>query len=394
MARLFSRNVGGLRGSERRAASTTQSLLIFSLVLTLSYSVFLMTYDLQGLADLTTVNMVAATVYGIGIIVVRVGKQTLAAMLAFVAVNAHVLLTVESLGWQSGVHLFLIASGQLVFMVFTERQRWLRAWFVLLAALTFLYCQWWAELNGSPFDITYDFPDSVLSLLFSINAVITAALMYMLAAVAHTRARTARAMAAEAAARAEFLANTDALTGLSNRRPVMEHLEILGRADETQYCVALADLDHFKALNDEYGHVCGDRVLATLGDRLRHQVRATDSVGRWGGEEFIFVMPDLTLNDAARIMDRIREAVGGHVVPCSGHSHHVTMSVGVSCRPPGAKSHRVIKRADDALYEAKQSGRDMVRSLHSVPADALPQGYGVPINPDGGEGHRPRRPGS
>jgi len=387
LTRLVSRNVGGLNGSEGRAASTTHSFLILELIITVSYTVFFMSYDYEGLAPTIAFQFVAIAGYGIGVVVVRLGYHTAAAVLAFLVAYGHIVLTVHTLGWPAGVHLYLIAGGQLAFMVFTERQRTLRAIFVLLAAAAFLYCQLWVSVEST----FYSMPESVLSVLFSINAVTTAALMYVLAAFAHTRARAASALAARSAARAEYLANTDALTGLANRRPIMEHLEVLGERHENKYCVALADLDHFKGLNDEYGHGCGDRVLATLGERLRSQVRPTDSLGRWGGEEFIFVMPDVDLDGAVVMMERMRRTVGDHVVPCSGHSHHVTVSIGVSCRPLGAKSHRVIKRADDALYEAKQTGRDRVNSLHSVKGDSQYGGNDVPINPDGGEGHRTHR---
>lgn len=385
--RLLDRNVGGLSGGTGRAASTTHSFLIFLLTLTLSWVVFHMTYDVQGLSWLIAINLTAAGGYTFGILVVRLGQQTAGAVIALGVATVHILLATQVLGWQSGLHLYLIAGGQLVLMLFTERQRALRWVFVSLAAVTFVVCQLAFSADEAP----YEMAPETLTLLFSVNAVITAALMYVLAAFAHMRAASAGRLAAASAARAEYLANTDALTGLSNRRPVMEHLEVLGKNEKAQYCVALADLDSFKALNDEYGHVCGDRVLATLGERLRNEIRPTDSVGRWGGEEFIFVMPGATLDEAVIMMERMRGTVGDHVVPCSGHSHLITISIGVSNRPEGAMSHRVIKRADDALYEAKQSGRNRVNSLHSEPLDAATAGLDIAINPDGGEGHRTHR---
>lgn len=386
--RLFNRNVGGLSGVIGRAAATTHSFLIFLLTLTLAYVVFHMTYDAQGLSWLISVNLVAAAGYSAGIIVVRLGRQTAASVIALSVALVHVALATQVLGWQSGLHLYLVAGGQLVLMLFTERQRVLRWVFVLLAAGTFVYSQTMFPSSSAPYEMDSD----VLALLFSVNAVVTAGLMYVLAALAHLRATAAGRKAAASAQRAEYLANTDALTGLSNRRPVMEHLELLSASPTTHYSVGLADLDSFKALNDEYGHVCGDRVLATLGERLRGHVRPTDSLGRWGGEEFVFVLPGARLDDALAMMERMRSIVGEHVVPCSGHSHHVTISIGVAERAPGAMSHRVIKHADDALYEAKQSGRNRVRAFEQSHDD---DGQGVladvAINPDGGEGHRTHR---
>lgn len=100
------------------------------------------------------------------------------------------------------------------------------------------------------------------------------------------------------------------------------------------YCVAIADLDRFKDLNDAYGHACGDVVLAAVADRLRAQARVTDALGRWGGEEFILVMSDIAVDDAVVTMDRMRAAVGQELVPCDAHEHHVTMS---ACVRTGAR---------------------------------------------------------
>jgi diguanylate cyclase (GGDEF)-like protein len=111
------------------------------------------------------------------------------------------------------------------------------------------------------------------------------------------------------------------------------------------YVVAIADLDHFKQLNDTFGHECGDRVLAAVGQRLRDGLRAGDSVGRWGGEEFIFVIEQSTLADAAAAMDRVRIDLA-HPIPCAGHSHEVTMSVGITDAQPDRMVHRALQRAD------------------------------------------------
>jgi diguanylate cyclase (GGDEF)-like protein len=386
--RLFNRRVGGLSGVIGRAAATTHSFLIFLLTLTLAYVVFHTSYDVEGLSWLIAINLGAAAGYSVGIVVVRLGHQTAASVLALSVALVHIFLATSVLGWQSGLHLYLVAGGQLVLMLFTERQRALRWIFVCLAAATFVYSQTMFPASEASYDMNSD----VLALLFSVNAVLTAGLMYVLAALAHLRATSAGRVAAASAERAEYLANTDALTGLSNRRPVMEHLEVLSANPATPYCVGLADLDYFKALNDEYGHVCGDRVLATIGERLRTHVRPTDSLGRWGGEEFVFVLPGAALADALAMMERMRAIVGEHVVPCSGHSHHVSISIGVAERAPGAMSHRVIKHADDALYEAKASGRNRVRAYEPAPGDDSAGAFAdVAINPDGGEGHRTHR---
>jgi diguanylate cyclase (GGDEF)-like protein len=196
--------------------------------------------------------------------------------------------------------------------------------------------------------------------VFSINAVLTVILVFALAGLFYERTNQAKAAAALSAATAEYLATTDVLTGLSNRRPLIESLEARGL--EGDYTVAIVDMDHFKALNDTFGHQCGDRVLAEVAGRFKSLVREADAVGRWGGEEFIVVLPHTGIEQGAALMERLREHVAHTVIPCTGHDHRVTISIGVADGEGDGMPHHVVKRADDALYDAKVAGRDTVRT--------------------------------
>jgi diguanylate cyclase (GGDEF)-like protein len=243
-------------------------------------------------------------------------------------------------------------------MVFTDRQGMLRWLFLGAAAGVFIFCQFFIEYELGP----HQFSSNTRSILFSVNVVGTGALLYGLAAIAHLRGREAQAEARAATARAEYLANTDALTGLMNRRPVMLEFDRLDRLESGSFCYGISDLDAFKDLNDTYGHGCGDRVLAAVGRAFRTHVRVTDIVGRWGGEEFIFILHDTTLADAVKLMERLRTEVEGLTIPCGDHSHTTTASFGVADGEGGSPSFRVVKRADDAMYDAKAAGRNAVRS--------------------------------
>jgi diguanylate cyclase (GGDEF)-like protein len=154
---------------------------------------------------------------------------------------------------------------------------------------------------------------------------------------------------------------------------VVKRLEKL--SSTAPYIVAIADLDHFKRLNDTYGHECGDRVLAAVGHRLRDSVRSVDTVGRWGGEEFIVVMEQSTLADATEVVERLRARIA-EPVPCTGHSHSITVSVGLTDAQPDGTAARALQRADAALYEAKAAGRNAV---HVVPGP--PPAPGAPPPP-------------
>jgi diguanylate cyclase (GGDEF)-like protein/PAS domain S-box-containing protein len=157
------------------------------------------------------------------------------------------------------------------------------------------------------------------------------------------------------------LSQTDALTGLANRRTMDERMNReLARAERLGcgFSVILGDLDHFKSINDEFGHLVGDRVLVAAAAVLGKQARPYDLPARFGGEEFMILLPESTLADAMTIAQRIRSAIYGAIVP--GMERRITMSLGISTWGHGDTSGELIGRADIALYQAKRRGRNRV----------------------------------
>jgi diguanylate cyclase (GGDEF)-like protein len=158
------------------------------------------------------------------------------------------------------------------------------------------------------------------------------------------------------------LATRDSLTGLRNRgRIAAVATEALAAAYETQQplSVALIDLDRFKALNDHFGHATGDRVLKEFAALATASIRATDTLGRWGGEEFLLVLPNTTLDTAMEMLNLIRKKVAQ--IELEGWDLRVSISAGLATSGQGAFSlDEILARADVALYKAKNSGRDLV----------------------------------
>ncbi|HWE47962.1 MAG TPA: PleD family two-component system response regulator [Caulobacteraceae bacterium] len=163
------------------------------------------------------------------------------------------------------------------------------------------------------------------------------------------------------------LAVTDTLTGLHNRRYMMGQLKALAdravKGGSEQVSVLLMDIDHFKGVNDGFGHQGGDEVLKEFAVRLATNVRAIDLACRWGGEEFAVVMPETKVADAQRIAERIRLHVAGSAfrIGADHESLSVTISIGVAgTLGEGDSVDALVKRADEALYEAKHTGRNRV----------------------------------
>jgi diguanylate cyclase (GGDEF)-like protein len=184
---------------------------------------------------------------------------------------------------------------------------------------------------------------------------------------------TARSLAAQAAVArdnarlhgiVERQALVDGLTGLANRRHCEEELETeLARAERLggPTALVLADLDDFKAVNDRYGHPAGDAVLCAFAELLRESVREIDTAGRFGGEEFMLLLPGTDAAGAAHVAERVRAALAERVIVTPGGAAiRITASFGVATSPPSASAGELITAADTALYGAKNAGKNQV----------------------------------
>ena len=123
----------------------------------------------------------------------------------------------------------------------------------------------------------------------------------------------------------------------------------------------MIDADHFKRINDTYGHQTGDEVLREISARCRQTLRSNDLFGRYGGEEFLVVFPETNLDEAGAVAERLRVAVGGQPIQIGDKALEVTVSIGLGAHAPGHDLDKLVERADAALYAAKQAGRNLVR---------------------------------
>ncbi|MFP4311892.1 MAG: diguanylate cyclase [Nitriliruptoraceae bacterium] len=198
----------------------------------------------------------------------------------------------------------------------------------------------------------------------------SAVMVVLLYALAVLKERVAVERAAAEANAA--LARTDQLTGLRNRRAILERLtelSALAARHDRPLSVALVDLDHFKRINDDAGHLVGDQVLRAVTACIDRQLRTADAVGRWGGDELLVVLPETTEQAAGRSLKRLADQVRTEVTAerlttVDGQAPFglpaVTLSIGVAAWQPGDGVDDLLARADRALYRAKDAGRDRV----------------------------------
>ncbi len=168
---------------------------------------------------------------------------------------------------------------------------------------------------------------------------------------------------------------TDGLTGVDNRRSLEERLHEMFEHSlrlHEPIAVVMCDIDHFKLVNDTHGHAAGDEILKQFAGILKHQAREIDRVGRYGGEEFLLLLPGTVLDAAVTFAERLRECVDSHTFSFEGGTLRKTVSCGVAAFPHPRVSGRdaLLKAADDALYVAKEAGRNRVVRFDSAEFNA------------------------
>ncbi|MBN2809515.1 MAG: GGDEF domain-containing protein [Deltaproteobacteria bacterium] len=159
------------------------------------------------------------------------------------------------------------------------------------------------------------------------------------------------------------LSRQDPLTKLFNRRAIYEILDVeIARFERSRspFSLLLTDIDYFKKFNDQYGHDCGDTVLKMLSETFKNMIRKQDKIARWGGEEFLIILPETETEGAFRLAEKLRQTIADTVFEHNGIKLNITMSFGVSQYIPSADIDTSVKAADKALFRAKKAGRNRV----------------------------------
>lgn len=218
-----------------------------------------------------------------------------------------------------------------------------------------------------------DYPTVVAAAYVGMVVVVLLSSTFLTTRVQSTREhlRRQKAELAQALEQIRQLATHDDLTGLLNRRAMLDRMQLEQRRSlrsGSPLLIAQLDIDHFKVVNDTHGHAAGDLVLQSFADTVRRNVRDTDVLARWGGEEFVLLLCDTPAADAVTLMERLRQAVQAMQVPVPQGDGPITMtvSIGLARHTPADPLAGTLERADRALYAAKAGGRNRV-----VPAPCL-----------------------
>ncbi len=330
---------------------------------------FLVLYSLLGAKALALLNLGSIALYLAAWWLLRLRWNKAAIALVWFEVLGHASLGSLLLGWDSEFHYFLLLFVPAIVVGAPGRQA-VPFMVLLLACYAGLYaaCQAWAPLSP--------LPPLQLEIARWFNIVLAFGLLYSVAAFYRHRVRTAERQLLR-------LARVDALTGLANRTHFQERASAeLARArrEGRPVTVMLADVDDFKRVNDTHGHQAGDRVLAAVARAMGEALREHDVLARWGGEEFMALLPATDGEIARAVAERVRQTVASLRVPLGEQTLLVTLSFGLAEVHDGDLQSATL-RADGALYASKRGGRNRVTH-----ADDLGDPPAAP--PDGGEAQR------
>jgi diguanylate cyclase (GGDEF)-like protein len=315
-----------------------------------AHAAFIAVFAWLGLPVLALYNVYSVASWVGARVANRRGYPGLAVLLLFIEIVGHAVFACHVLGWQSGFHYYLIPI--VPFLMFHDRLS-NRVVIAGSVAVTAIYLM----LRAATVDFVPDFlsPGVLRALEYGNIAVPLVALGVISIYFRLASIDVEREM--------EALAMTDALTRLPNRRRMRELLSAervrCARGGQS-FGIVLADVDAFKSINDTRGHDCGDHVLTELAAVLRRGLRGQDSVARWGGEEFLFLLPDTDLRGAGVVAEKLRANVAAAEISFAGRPVPVAMTFGVSTCSRDTTIEDSVQRADRALYGGKHAGKNQV----------------------------------
>jgi diguanylate cyclase (GGDEF)-like protein len=316
---------------------------------------FLVLYGALGAKALAMLNLASLALYTTAWWLLKARRNQSAVALIWLEVLGHAAVGSLLLGWEADFHLFLLLFVPTI-VLGSPRGRALAMTSLLLASYAALYmaCKTWAPLSP--------LPPVQLEVARWFNIAMVFGLLYALASFYRRRVRQAEQALSQ-------LARIDALTRLANRTHFQERavaeISHAQRAGEP-LTLMLADVDHFKRVNDEHGHVTGDRVLAQVARVMSTTMREHDVLARWGGEEFMALLPATDAAKGRVVAERLRQAVATHPVVVDGQPITVTLSFGLASLIDG-DLQAATRAADRALYASKHAGRNRVTHADDTP---------------------------
>ncbi len=336
----------------REAEVFPRLMLVISVIACVAHLSFIVLFDAIGVTVLAWANVASVLVFALAAWLTRQGRAVLALQLMGLEILLHGTVATALIGWTAGFHCYIVLIIPVAILSTVFRPR-TKAVVAVGAGLYDIGLDMAYRVATPAIEVA---PDT-LAVLHHFNQASTLLILGLLSMAYFRLVKRAEEGLRE-------LACTDPLTHLRNRRSAMEMAQreaaVFQRGGQP-LAVVIGDVDHFKHVNDQHGHAVGDTALRAIARVLREGVREVDHVARWGGEEFLVLLPATDTGEALRVCERLRQGVqvlstqnlGGVALP-------LTITLGVAVLQPGESIEQVLVRADRALYEGKQAGRNRV----------------------------------
>ncbi len=342
---------GVMRPQGQASGVFARLMLVVSVVAGLSHTGFIFLFQHVGVPVLALANVASVLLYVLAAILIQRGRLNTATLLVATEVLVHGVVATAMIGWDAGFHHYIVLI--LPFAVVSAYYRvWVRVTLAVLVSLGYMGLDHLYRQAVPAVAV----PAPLLDSLHYINL---ATMLGIMAVLASTYYRLVR----HSERRLHELACTDPLTQLRNRRFMMEvvqHEAAVFERGGRPLSILLGDVDHFKRINDQHGHAVGDAVLCAIARVLREGVREVDHVARWGGEEFLVLLPGTELDEAQQVAERLRTAVQTLVEVEGRRDLGLSITLGLAELRSGESIEQALMRADRALYEGKQAGRNRV----------------------------------
>jgi len=323
----------------------------------LTHLAFIPLFFWIGYESLAYFNVLSILAWFLAYVFNQYGRHIYAVALISLEIFAHAILATYILGWDSGFHYYLIPF---VLFVFVNHKQSIAVQSAQSIIVFVVYI-------GLLVNASHDAYEPVLSASV-INGlqVMNIALSFFAIGLLGYALRTS-SMRAEW--EMEQLAIKDSLTGLYNRRKMYEMIaleEARMQRNGKASVLVIADIDWFKTINDEYGHDCGDEVLIAISKLMQTTLRQQDILSRWGGEEFMLLLPETNNDGAMKVIEVLRATIAAHNFEYCGHHLSVTMTFGMQVFDNTQPVEDIIKQADNSLYKGKEKGRNCVISAFEL----------------------------
>lgn len=318
-----------------------------------AHSLFIPLFFWIGVPELGIFNIFSSLLWVLAYFLNRAAHHREAIIFVAIESVVHAALATYFLGWESGFHYYFLPI--ILFLFINHKQN---ICIIIIEALLIFAGYLWLFNYTHQLDYVVKIPNAILDGLQYMNIAVNFSAFGILGyffRIASIRAEE----------QMELLATTDTLTGLFNRRKMHELMNqevIRHQRDKKSFLLVITDIDHFKQFNDNYGHDCGDYVLQQVSQLMKNSLRQQDVVARWGGEEFLIMLPETELEGGIQAIEKLRETLANTVYQYKTNTFSVTMTFGATIYDGSCDIDTCIKHADEVLYAGKRGGRNRVVS--------------------------------